>query len=81
MSSPPVTRDTKIIDILQSIPDAARILYEEFNLPCITCEVAYTETLEDGVSYSRLDPEVVIARLNGASGTDEPAKGSGDAAS
>lgn len=67
--------------MLESIPDAARILYEEFNLPCVTCEVAYSETLEEGLSYSGLDPDVVLARLTGSSPGDEPGEVSSDAAS
>jgi hypothetical protein len=59
-----VERDSIIADVLESRPDAARVLYEEFHLPCVSCEVAFSETLAEGVSYTGLDPEVVIARLN-----------------
>ena len=67
--------------MLESIPDAARILYEEFNLPCVTCEVAYSETLEEGLSYSGLDPDVVLARLTGSPSGETSVEVSGDAAS
>ena len=46
-------------------PDAARVLYEEFGLPCYDCEVAFHESTGQGLSYHRgLDLTVVLARLN-----------------
>lgn len=60
----PVRRDSLIADVIDARPDAARVLFEEFKLPCVTCEVSLHETLEAGVSYTGLDPEVVVARLN-----------------
>jgi hypothetical protein len=60
----PVRRDSVIDDILRTRPDAARVLQEEFNLPCWDCDVRFSETLETGVSYTGLDPDAVIARLN-----------------
>ncbi len=45
-------------------PDAARILHEEFGLPCYDCEVAFHEAFKQGLSYRQLDPTVVLARLN-----------------
>jgi hypothetical protein len=63
-SSDQVRRDSIIAQVLDARPDAARVLFEEFNLPCVTCEVAFYETLAEGVSYTGLDPDVVVARLN-----------------
>ena len=59
-----VRPDSLIDDILLARPDAARVLYEEFDLPCWDCDVRFTETLETGVSYTGLDPGVVAERLS-----------------
>ena len=60
----PVRPDSLIADVIDARPDAARVLFEEFNLPCVNCEVSLHETIEVGVAYTGLDPKVVARRLN-----------------
>lgn len=67
-------RDSLIDDVLETRPDAARVLFEEFKLPCYDCEVALHETIEQGCSYYDLDPDVLVARLNQCPLGPPPAK-------
>jgi hypothetical protein len=53
-----------IADVIDARPDAARVLFEEYDLPCVTCEVSFHETIEVGVAYRGLDADAVVARLN-----------------
>jgi hypothetical protein len=60
----PVTRDSIIFRVMLARPDSERVLFEEFKLPCYTCEVSYTESVGDGARIYGLDPDLVVARLN-----------------
>lgn len=60
----PVRRDSLIANVLLQRPDARRVLFEEFQLPCYRCEARYSETVAEGVGYTGLDPDAVVARLN-----------------
>ena len=68
----PVRRDTLMDDVLETRPDARRVLWEEFQLPCYDCEVALYETVEQGCSYRGIDPDVMVARLNACALGPEP---------
>lgn len=59
-----VERTTPIHVVLDSRPDAGRVLREEFGLPCEECVVAEVETLEEGARYYGLDVEKLVRRLN-----------------
>ena len=59
----PVRPDSIIFRVMLARPEAERVLYEEFGLPCYDCEVSLTETVEQGARLYGLDPEVVIERL------------------
>jgi hybrid cluster-associated redox disulfide protein len=63
----PVRRESVIARVMQARPEAERVLYEEFGLPCYRCEVSLTETVGDGARLYGLDPEAVVARLNACS--------------
>jgi hybrid cluster-associated redox disulfide protein len=60
----PVRRDTLLDDVCLTRPDAERVLFEEFKLPCYDCEVRMFETVEQACSYYGLDPDAMVARLN-----------------
>ncbi len=60
----PVTRKTLIADVLDSRPDAGRVLRETFKLPCEECVVSEKETIEEGAVYYNLDADAIVARLN-----------------
>lgn len=53
-------------------PDAARVLYEEFGLPCCECEVAFHETFEQGVPCAGHDVAAVVSRLNACPPAHQP---------
>ncbi len=40
------------------------MLLEEFGLPCLDCEARTVETIAGGVTYTGVDPDAVVARLN-----------------
>jgi hybrid cluster-associated redox disulfide protein len=60
----PVTRKTLIADVLDSRPDAGRVLRETFKLPCEECVVSEKETIEEGAAYYNLDADAIVAKLN-----------------
>ena len=72
----PVTRTSKIIDILEERPDAGRVLREVFGLPCEECVVAETETLEEGAAYYGHDLQAIIRRLEACPPAPPPGTGS-----
>lgn len=60
----PVTRKTLIADVLDTRPEAGRVLREVFKLPCEECVVSESETIEEGAAYYSLDPDAIVAALN-----------------
>lgn len=60
----PVRRDTLVDDICQTRPDAERVLFEEFKLPCYDCEVRFYESVEQACSLHGLDPDLMVRRLD-----------------
>jgi hypothetical protein len=60
----PVRRESLVDDVCMTRPDAERVLFEEFKLPCYDCEVRFHETIAQACSYYGIDPEVMLARLN-----------------
>ena len=59
----PVERGSIIARVILGRPDAERVLYEEFGLPCYDCPAVWTETIETGMCLTGIDPDVVVARL------------------
>lgn len=76
----PVRRDTLLDDVCVTRPDAERVLFEEFKLPCYDCEVRFYETVEQACSYYGIDPDVMVERLNELplGPEEEPAEGDAD---
>jgi hybrid cluster-associated redox disulfide protein len=60
----PVRRNTLIARVLDTRPDAGRILREAFALPCEECVIAETETIEEGARYYGHDADAIVAKLN-----------------
>ena len=61
---PAVTRQTLIIDVLETRPDAGRVLRETYNLPCEECVVSEVETVEQGAGYYGHDADEMVRKLN-----------------
>lgn len=57
---------TLIADVLARRPQAARVLLEEFDLPCYRCPGRFVEGLAEGISYRGLEAEAVLARIDAA---------------
>ncbi|MBD1399276.1 DUF1858 domain-containing protein [Pelovirga terrestris] len=58
-----ITKDMTFNQLLQMHPDAAKIL-ANFNLGCVGCLGAPTETLAQGARAHGLDIEDLLAALN-----------------
>jgi hybrid cluster-associated redox disulfide protein len=58
-----ITKDMTFNQLLQMHPDAAKIL-ANFNLGCVGCLGASTETLAQGARAHGLDIEELLAALN-----------------
>ena len=52
-----------IADLLAGDPNAARVLDQEFGLPCYRCPARWVETLESGITYSEIPAARVLDRL------------------
>ena len=59
----PITKDMTFDQLLQVHPAAAQIL-DTFNLGCVGCLGASTETLAQGARAHGLDIEELLAALN-----------------
>jgi len=59
----PITKDITFDQLLQMHPDAAKIL-AEFNLGCVGCLGASTETLAQGARAHGLEIEELLTALN-----------------
>lgn len=60
----PVTRQTLIVEVLETRPLAGKVLREAFGLPCDECVVAETESIEEGARYYGHDADAIVAKLN-----------------
>ncbi|MBL4847694.1 MAG: hypothetical protein JKY65_19425 [Planctomycetes bacterium] len=52
-----------IADLLARDPNAARVLAEEFDLPCHRCPARWVETLAEGITYRGITADQVLDRL------------------
>lgn len=58
-----ITKDTRIIDVLQQSPKAAEI-FEELGMGCIGCMGITMETIENGAKMHQISLEVLLKELN-----------------
>lgn len=58
-----ITKDMTFDQVLQMYPDAAKIL-DDFNLGCVGCLGASTETLAQGARAHGLNVEELLNALN-----------------
>lgn len=58
-----ITKDMTFDQVMQMYPDAAKVL-ASFNLGCVGCLGASTETLAQGARAHGLDVEELLAALN-----------------
>lgn len=58
------TKDMSIFEALAADP-RARGVFESHGMACCLCIGAQSETIEAGAILHQIDPEVVVAELNG----------------
>ncbi len=58
------TKDMSIFEALTAEP-SARAVFESHGMACCLCIGAQSETIEAGAILHQVDPEVVVAELNG----------------
>lgn len=58
-----ITKDMTFYQVLQMNPDAAKVL-DQFNLGCVGCLGATTESIAQGVRAHGLDIDDILAALN-----------------
>jgi hybrid cluster-associated redox disulfide protein len=61
----PVTKDTRIADLLQSHPETADV-FSAHHLGCFVCMGAALETVEEGALMHGLEADVIVSELNKA---------------
>ena len=62
-SEAPLSGETLIVEVLRRDPNAARVLAEEFDLPCYRCPARHVETLAGGITYMGHEAEQILSRL------------------
>ena len=65
MSEQKITNEMSIIDIAQNYPETLEV-FARFGLGCIGCAAARYENVEAGARVHGIDPEELLAALNGA---------------
>lgn len=61
--APKITKDMTFYQVLQMNPDASKVL-DQFNLGCVGCLGATTESIAQGVRAHGLDVDEILAALN-----------------
>lgn len=61
--APKITKDMTFHQILQMNPDVAKVL-NQYNLGCVGCLGATTESIAQGVRAHGLDVDEIVASLN-----------------
>jgi hybrid cluster-associated redox disulfide protein len=61
---PPFNKDMSIFEALAS-DSRARAVFESHGMACCLCIGAQSESIEAGAILHQVDPEVVVAQLNG----------------
>jgi hybrid cluster-associated redox disulfide protein len=63
------TKDMSIFEALSADP-SARAVFEGHGMACCLCIGAQSESIEAGAILHQVDPEVVVAELNGLAGAE-----------
>ncbi len=58
-----ITKDMKIVEVLQVKPEAARV-FGRYGMGCIHCLMAHTETVEEAAAVHGVDVNDMLAELN-----------------
>lgn len=58
-----ITKDTSIIEVLRSHPEAREVLAKH-GMGCIGCMGSTTETIENGAKMHGIDIEALLQELN-----------------
>ncbi|MFH1220095.1 MAG: DUF1858 domain-containing protein [Candidatus Eisenbacteria bacterium] len=66
-----ITKDTIIEEVLKTHPEAIRV-FMKYNLGCIACMGATTESIEMGARMHGIDPEPIVKELNELFGEKTP---------
>jgi hybrid cluster-associated redox disulfide protein len=64
----PYTKDMSIFEALSNDPQA-RAVFESHGMACCLCIGAQSESIEAGAILHQVDPDVVVAELNGLPGS------------
>jgi hybrid cluster-associated redox disulfide protein len=66
-----ITKDTIIDDVLKGHPGAIKV-FMKYNLGCIACMGATSESIEMGARMHGVDPEPIVKELNELYGEKAP---------
>lgn len=58
-----ITKDMKIVEVLQIKPEAAAV-FGRYGMGCIHCLMAHQETVEEAAAVHGVDVEDMLAQLN-----------------
>ena len=58
-----ITKDMKIVEVLQVKPEAARV-FGRYGMGCMHCLMAHTETVEEAAAVHGVDVNDMLAELN-----------------
>jgi hydroxylamine reductase len=65
-----VTKETIIGEVLRANPEAIKVLMK-YNLGCVACMGATSESIEQGAAMHGIDPEPLVRELNELFGGEE----------
>jgi len=60
----PFTKQMSILEALEAHPDARQV-FERYGMGCSLCIGAQLESIESGAIMHAIDPDQVVAELNG----------------
>ncbi|MHB0999303.1 MAG: DUF1858 domain-containing protein [Armatimonadota bacterium] len=63
ISKKPITKDTRISDIIKVCPSAPEVL-NRHGMGCFACMAASAETIEEGAQMHEVDVQAVLDELN-----------------
>ncbi len=61
-----ITKDTKIMDVVEKYPDKSVAVFQSHGLGCIGCMLANFETLGEGAAAHGIDVDKLVEDLNKA---------------
>ena len=65
LSDKPITRDTRISDVIKICPTAPEV-FTRHGMGCFACMAASAETVEEGAEMHGIDVDAILDELNSA---------------